>query len=181
MENSNLKSFQEFSNSGEVEWPRRQVGAWSDEKVGRHFMTEIHKRVLELKYQWTVHQDAEDADFLEEHGETFQQWCESKGIGEETWNRSEQPEMDFFESCFFRFDRNSVDIILPSGNLRPEMLRLFEGTTMAWSKPTITAEIYEDEPRVVVNITLVDFWDDARQIKWEYETSMPRIPRYGDD
>jgi hypothetical protein len=167
-----------FSEANYVEWPRRQEeGNWCTEKVQRHFMTEVHKRFIDGRYSWLSMRDAEDRHFRIVHGKSFAEEMTSRGHPEIGADYADQqcPNWELFERMEFRFDRNTVKIVLPRGNVMGlDTLAFFEDTDMAWSTPSILAEVIDGEPRVVIEIMLVVDWNDELQAKQEYEKSYPR-------
>jgi hypothetical protein len=72
-----------------------------------------------------------------------------------------------YEDCTFEFYQNSVDIICPVGYaIRSEFIEMFGGTSVGWSIPTVGAKIVNGEPRVVIDVLLIDFWSDTRAAAW---------------
>lgn len=74
---------------------------------------------------------------------------------------------EIYQGSTISIVNNSVDIVLPCGfAIRPDFVEMFEGTSVAWSKVSIGAEIIQGEAHVVLHLILIDYWDDDRNAQW---------------
>jgi hypothetical protein len=70
---------------------------------------------------------------------------------------------------------NSVKVILPRQfAIYPDFITMFEGTSVGWVKAAVGAEIVDGEPRVVIKLILIDYWDDDRAIAWHAKKEAAR-------
>jgi hypothetical protein len=64
-------------------------------------------------------------------------------------------------------DRNSVDILLPTGfAVYPDFIAMFGKTSVGWSVPSVDARLVNGEARLFIHLILIDYWDDERHAKW---------------
>jgi hypothetical protein len=74
---------------------------------------------------------------------------------------------EIYNGSKIEIESNSVKVLLPNGfAVYANFITMFGGSSVGWSIPSVTAAIVDDEPRVVIELILIDYWDDDRQAKW---------------
>jgi hypothetical protein len=75
---------------------------------------------------------------------------------------------EIYSGADIQIVNNSVKVILPSCGfaIYPDLIEMFDGTSVGWSKTGIGAKIVNGEARVVAELILVDYWDDDRAAAW---------------
>lgn len=70
---------------------------------------------------------------------------------------------EIYEGSNVRIASNSVRVVVPRQfAIYPDFVAMFDQTSVGWSRASVNAEIVDGEPRVVVELVLVDSWDDDR-------------------
>jgi hypothetical protein len=74
---------------------------------------------------------------------------------------------EIYSSSDVQIVNNAVKVILPRQfAIYPDFITMFEGTSVGWTKAAVDAEIVDGEPHVVLELILIDYWDDDRAAKW---------------
>jgi len=82
---------------------------------------------------------------------------------------------EIYSGADIQITNNSVKVVLPRGYaIFADFVRMFEGTSVAWSYADVDAEIVDGEPHVVIKLILIDYWDDDRAAKWHAEKEAAR-------
>lgn len=82
---------------------------------------------------------------------------------------------EFLQHCQIQIERNTATIAMPIGfAFRPDLLPLFDHTSVAWSRPMIGATIVDGLARPTIEITLVATWTDALDAAWKKEGNARR-------
>lgn len=131
--------------------------AWSTEKIVSQFRNEVHqvfvaenRRHLEEEAAEIAHTKIEHADYLAAHPETDLTIRDSL-----FW--------EIYRRSMFHIDGNHVKIVLPTGfGLYSELIEMFGTTSVGWTRPSISAETVDNESRVVIDLLLVDYWNDDK-------------------
>jgi len=80
---------------------------------------------------------------------------------------------EIYERSTIDVKNNSVRVILPRGfAIYADFIRMFEETSVGWSKADVDAEIVDGTPRVVIKLILIDYWDADRAAKWLAEKAL---------
>ncbi len=132
---------------------------WSDEAVAESFRTEIRTRFETHNAAYR----ARDAAELEEALRTHPEYRDQPGF-----EIRDSGAWSVYQLSEIRFDRNTVQVVLPQGfTLSPDLVHMFDHTTVAWSKPWISAILVNGEPRPTIEIVLVATWTDAMNAAWQ--------------
>jgi hypothetical protein len=74
---------------------------------------------------------------------------------------------EIYSSSDVQIVNNSVKVILPRQlAIYPDFITMFEGTSVGWTKAAVEAEVIDGEAHVVLELILIDYWDDDRAAKW---------------
>ena len=131
---------------------------WSDEAVAAAFRAEIHARLEAHNAAYRVRATAELEQVLREYPERR---------GQPGFDVRDSGAWRVYQESEIRIDRNSVQIILPRHYaVGMDFVYLFDHTTVAWGRPTISAAIVNGEPRPTIEIILVATWTDEMNAKW---------------
>lgn len=147
---------------------RSQEG-WSNERIVEQYRAEIRAAFEAENRAW---HDEEAAD---------REKCEREDpVG---WRRlvesgAAAPRDSFLWEIYagseIRTDLNSVSVLLPTGfAIGVDLIEMFERSSVTWTKADVGAEIVDGEARVVVELLLVDYWDDERAAEWEQRQRSP--------
>lgn len=134
---------------------------WSTEKIAEQFRSDIRERFERENAAWRVEDDAEIAEVKAKY--------DAEGKPYPDWLTQERPSFlhEIYERCEIKIDSNCVQIVLPTGfALFPELIEMFGGTSVAWSKAHVNAILVDGEPRTTIELILIDYWDDERHTKW---------------
>lgn len=137
------------------------MSEWSTERMAEQFRREIAERFSRENAAWRVEDDAEIAEVKAQF--------DAKGQPYPDWLLQHRPSFftEIYERVDIRIESNCVQIVLPKGfALFPELIEMFDGTSVAWSKPHVDAILVDGEPRVTIELFLIDYWDDERHAKW---------------
>lgn len=140
---------------------------WSTDRIAEQYRAEVRGRFEAENAEWLAHERAAQAKIRAE--------CDAEGRPHPDWMVERNSfYWDIITASVIEIDMNAVRVVLPSGYaIYPDFIEMFCGTTVGWSKPSIGAEIADGEPRVVVELILVDYWDDEREAKWLARGSQP--------
>lgn len=73
---------------------------------------------------------------------------------------------EIYSGSDIQIENNAVKVVLPNGfAIYSDFIEMFEGTSVGWSYANVGAEIVEGEPRVIIELILIDYWDDDRAAK----------------
>lgn len=136
---------------------------WSTERVAEQFRNEIRERFARENASWLA---AERKGIAEVKAK-----CDAEGKPYPDW-LEERPSFlqEIYERLDIQITSNSVRVILPNGfAIHTDFVDMFGGTEVGWSYPSIAAVIVDGEPRVAIELILIDYWDDARHAKWDEE------------
>ena len=131
------------------------MSEWTEKQIQDHWLMEVTQRFADLN---TKHLAEEAADIAR---------IKSEG----RWNLDDMGprdshEWEVFVGSVIAFDRNSVRVTLPNKlAIYPDVVVLFDDAETAWSRVWIDAE----GDHVVLDVTLVDSWDDSRSSMWRAE------------
>lgn len=150
---------------------------WSDDRIAQQFRGEIHARLVAHNEAYRAE---DEADRLRCQKEKPEQWA-ALAAREPSFGEPHDSIMWFIYShTCIEIEHGSVRIILPSFTPRysygVDLIAMFEHTSVAWSLIDISAEIIEGEAAVVLNLCLIDYWDDARAAEWVAEHAKPDCP-----
>lgn len=134
---------------------------WTTEQVAEQFRRDIRER-FEHERDTYMKRDNEDRDEVkakfDAKGEPYPDWL----LADRTsffW--------EIYERTVIKVESNAVQIVLPHGfGLFADFFAMFEGTSVAWSKPSVGATIIDGNAHVTIELILIDYWDDERQAKW---------------
>ena len=134
------------------------VPQWSDEVVAEAFRAEIRARLETRNAAYRARDAAELEQVLAKHPDNR---------GQLGFTPRDSWVWEVYQASEIRIDRNSVTIVLPSWYaVGIDFVYLFDHTTVAWSRPRISATIVDGEPRVTIEITLVATWTAEMDAKW---------------
>lgn len=133
---------------------------WSDEEVARQYRLEVQQRFAAENDAYLRHERDEIATIkaqLDAEGKPHPDWLvERDSLLWEIYSGSE-----------ILIERNTVTVVAQQGYaLRPDFVEMFDGTSVAWSVPSISALVVDGEPHVAIVLILVDYWDDDRHAAW---------------
>lgn len=128
---------------------------WTDAKKFAQFRAEIHRKFEAENAAWRAQEEAEIAA-LKLEGPIPPELVVRDSFYWEIYSRT-----------VFKARANSVRAILPIGFAhRPEMIEMFGETSVGWSSASLSATIMNGEPHVVIDVLLIDSWDDERHAEW---------------
>lgn len=142
---------------------------WSTERVAEQFRRDVRER-FEKEAAAFRDEDAADAAAVKAK-------YDAKGEPYPDWLLEERPSFlwEIYERSEIRIDNNSVQVVLPKGfAFFPDLTDMFDGTSVAWSRPHVNAILVDGEPRVTIELILIDYWDDERHAKWLAERAQWR-------
>lgn len=136
---------------------------WTTEEIAQQFRLEVQQRFAaenEMRMKLERAEVAEVKAKLDAEGTPYPDWLTE---------RDEQG--GFFWEIYcdteIQIESNAVKIIMPQGfAIYTDFVALFGGTSVAWSLPSIKAVTLDGEPRVCIELILIDFWDDDRHAAW---------------
>lgn len=137
------------------------------EKVAEQFRLDVRAAFEAENAEWLAEERAGIAKVkadLDAEGKPHPDWLvERNSFYWEIYNGSK-----------IHIERNSVKVLLPIGfAVYPDFIAMFGGTAVGWANPSVTATIVDGKPRVVIELILIDYWDDERQAKWLAEKAKP--------
>jgi hypothetical protein len=138
---------------------------WPMERLAEQFRREVRER---FEKENVAHRAEEEADIAKVMAdpESATRIARTPGLAE-TMTVRDSFYWDIYSSSTIEIINNSVRIVLPRGfAIFRDFVEMFEGTSVAWSKVDVTAEIVDGEPRVVLHLILIDYWDDDRAAQW---------------
>jgi len=133
---------------------------WSDERVAEQFKQDVRARFARENAEWLAEERKDIAKIKAD--------CDAKGEPYPDWLTERNSFFhDIFESCVITHRHNTVDVLLPTGfAIYGDFIKMFAGTSVAWSTPSVEAKIVDGEARLSIHVTLIDYWDDERHAKW---------------
>ena len=139
---------------------------WSTDRKFQQFKTEVEARFVREREFWRDIFERETADARSKNP-NFDAQCKAWGIGVEFDPSLDCLEWNLFEHSEILLEDGMVKIILDSRYaLRPEWCHMFEMTSVAWSGLLMSAQIRNGEPRIVLDMMMIDYWDDEREAEW---------------
>ncbi len=138
-----------------------QTTEWSSERVAEQFRSDVRERF-----------EAENAVWLKvENEEIAKAKLERPGLFERNPDYIEVRNSFYWEiysASKIEIENNSVRVVLPNFYaIYPDFVKFFGKTSVGWSSVSISAEVFGDDgPRVVLELFLIDYWDDERHAKW---------------
>lgn len=139
---------------------------WSDEEVQQQFYKDVRARF-----------EAENAAYqaMDRHGIDKLLLDDPNFFERNEWAKDAFGIRNSFlweilEGCQFSYHFNRAEIVLPEGfAIGADVVNMFSNTAVAWGLPSISAKIIDGQPRLVIDVLLIDFWSDERQREWEEE------------
>lgn len=138
---------------------------WTSEQVAEQFRLEVRQA---FERENAAHRTEEEADLERvradpEHAARIAhnpRFAEALAVRDSVlW--------EIYSGADIQVDCNAVKVVLPRGfAIFPDLITMFEGTSVGWGNAHVDAEIVNGEPRVVVELILIDYWDDDRAAKW---------------
>lgn len=65
---------------------------------------------------------------------------------------------------------NVAEVMLPTHYaITRDVIAMLDHTEACWGHAEINAILFDDEPRVLIRIVLVDYWNDEQSAKWKAE------------
>lgn len=139
---------------------------WSYDRKFQQFEAEIRDRFIKERDFWHKVHDY-DLELARAKNPDFDQSCKGYGIELTFDPEMDCPEWNLYINTKIIHDHGMIRIILDSRyRLRPEWCELFNHTSVAWSLPGLMAEVIDSEPRVVLEIMMIDDWSDEREAEW---------------
>lgn len=144
------------------------MSSWTTERIAEQFCREVRQRFEAENAKYRA-EDAADRERCQR--ERPKDWARlAKSAPHLVEVRDSGLWQDY---CDTRIDiyGNSVRVVLPNVYFPTEALVMFGDTSVAWSKPTLSAEVIDGIPLVVVHLFLVTEWSDAQAAEWVREHS----------
>jgi len=134
---------------------------WSTDRIAKTFRDELAERFRAHNEAYRVREEAELAEVLRAHPEKR---------GTPGYDVRDSFAREFLDHCLIEVESNTATIVMPIGfAFRPDLLPLFDHTSVAWSRPFIGARIVDGVARPTIEITLVATWSDEMDAKWRAE------------
>lgn len=138
------------------------MSEWTTEQIAEQFKLEVRRRFQSENLSHLAEERADIAKAIEEFaasGQPRPDWLMTTAHDSALWMT--------YEKSSIQIEVNSVRVILPGDwTIGLDFFDMFDGTEMAWSLPAIGAELVDGQPRVVIDLVLVDSWDDDRHKAW---------------
>ena len=136
------------------------MAEWTTKQIAEHYCRELAQAF-----------EAENEEFLEEERievDRIRARCVVDGT---TMPPGLEPRPSFMWSIFggteIRCVGNLISAVLPQGfAIFPDLIQMFDKPSVCWGRAQVTAIIVEHQPRVAIEVLLVDSWDDDRQAAW---------------
>lgn len=139
---------------------------WSTDLVAESFRAEIRARMEAHNAAYREREAVELEQVLLDHPEKR---------GQPGYEVRDSFAWEVYQLADIRIESNSVVIVMPLGfSFRPDLLPLFDHTTVAWSRPSIGATIVDGQARPTIEITLVATWTDEMDAKWRADGNARR-------
>jgi hypothetical protein len=136
---------------------------WSSERIADQFRAEIRARFEAENAAYR----SEEAAGIERARRANPEWWAEFAASSTAARPSDGPSWVIYRAADLRIDDNCARIVLPVGwMIGLDFVRMFDDTSVAWTVPTLAAEVVGGVARVVVEVILVDCWDDARAAAW---------------
>src|SRR5262249_32316312 len=73
---------------------------------------------------------------------------------------------------------NDVRVVLRDGfAIFPDLIEMFGRASVVWTSPSVGAEVVAGEARLVIDLLLVDYWDDERAARGAREQEQAPEPK----
>lgn len=145
-------------NGGDCECPPQ----WTDEQVFAQWMLEVRLRFLRENAQW--HADG-DRDLARMAADDVAALVSS---GYDV-NRNSFF-FEIYEGIAFSHEANLARALLPRGfAIYSDLVAMFASSSVAWGFPCVLAVLVDGEPRLQIEVVLVEYWTDVRAKSWLHE------------
>jgi hypothetical protein len=159
----------QISHGAPMSSPAVPVAPWTTEHIAQQYRAEIRAR---FEAENATHRAREAADVERERRDRPDQWAKLVAIAPHYAEPSDSAHWRAYLSSDIQINMNSVRVMLPGdGEISVELIRMFDDTSVAWTEPTLGAEIVDGRARVTISLILVDHWDDERAAAWVREAS----------
>ena len=101
--------------------------------------------------------------------------CDAKGKPHPDWMvERDSFYWEIYNASKIEITNNSVRVLLPNMfAIYPDFVSMFGKTSVGWSIPSVSAVLVDGEARLVIELILIDYWDDERHAKWLAEHPVP--------
>jgi hypothetical protein len=141
---------------------------WSMERVAEQFRLEVRQAFEKENAAFRAEEEA-DLERLKADPEHAVRIARDSHLAEALAVR-DSLFWDLYSNADVQVVNNSVKVVLPRGiAVYPDFIEMFNGTSVGWGKAAVDAEIVDGEPRVVIELILIDYWDDDRAAAWLVE------------
>ncbi len=139
---------------------------WSMDKVAEQFRLEIRERFEAINFKYRGDRNQEIAEFTLEHPKEAAEWHADPDMTH-MMQIDNSPEWQMYQNTNIEIVNNSVTIILPDQfGISSDNIGIFEGTSVAWSLVRAFPVLVNGEPRISLDLILVDYWDDDKAAEW---------------
>lgn len=139
---------------------------WPTERVAEQYRLDVRQA---FEKENAVHRAEEAADLEKvkrEHPEDYARHMRDPSYARAMTVRDSMF-WEIYQGSTIEIVSNSVRIILPRGFvIFPDLVEMFEDTSVGWSRVGVGAEIVDGEARIVLSLCLIDYWDDDRAAQW---------------
>lgn len=136
---------------------------WPVERIAAQYQHEIRQKFEARNLAHRTEEAADVERMRREDPRAWQAWqhivARDPGAG-----IRDDPDWEIYCACQINIQGNAVRIILPGDGwaIGPDLIQALADASVVWAGPAVRAEVVEGAPRVVVELTLVDYWDDER-------------------
>lgn len=137
---------------------------WTDERVAEQFKLEVRQRFEEENARWRARETA-DLDRLAKAPD----WEDRMRNPNFAAGMAVRDSFfwDIYSSSTINYEYNSVQVVLPNGfAIYADFVDMFGRTSVGWGTPSVGGKIIDGESYTVIDVLLVDYWDDKRAAAW---------------
>jgi len=133
---------------------------WTNEQVAAQYRLDVQRAFETENAEWLSEERKGIAEVILD--------CAAKGEPHPDWAVARSSFFwDIYSLSEIKIENNSVQVLLPNGfGIYPDFIAMFGNTSVGWVVPSVSAILVDDEPRLAIELILIDYWDDDRAAEW---------------
>ncbi len=136
--------------------------AWTDEQIRQCWLDEVTARFVAENVSYRA-MDARDLELVKAEGDAHL-------LPPNILEPRDSLLFELWTASTVTLHSNVAEVLLPRGfAICRDVLAMLEGTEAAWGYASLHAGLLDGEPRISVQVILVDSWDDERSARWKAE------------
>jgi hypothetical protein len=146
--------------------------SWTTEQIADQYRLELRRKFEMGNAAYHAEQAADAERFKQERG--VPAWEDFIREHPHYAEQRDSGNWDLYTGIDLQIENNSVRAVLPANcNMFADLLEMFGNISVDWVKPCVVAEMVNGEARLIIELFLVDTWDDDRAVQWQADHPTP--------